>query len=154
MQNVQTQGRQGIEGPMQGPLPQGVARGIEQQPAPGQRGFILDYHGPHGPRRDEPLKRAGQPLTQPCGSAGLKAPALGSQLKDKGLRSLPSTGVPSLEHQRIGALPSAEDRVEAPLPMLKAQGVPGGRRGAWEQNNALGQGQGSRAREVASGLGH
>ena len=89
MQNVQTQGRQGIEGPMQGPLPQGVARGIEQQPAPGQRGFILDYHGPHGPRRDEPLKRAGQPLTQPSGSAGLKAPALGSQLKDKGLRSLP-----------------------------------------------------------------
>ena len=55
MQNVHAQGRHGIEGPMQGPLPQGMTRGIEQKPSPGQPGFILNHHGAHWPRRDEPL---------------------------------------------------------------------------------------------------
>ena len=140
MKNVQAQGCQGIEGPMQGPLSQGMTRGIKQKPTPGKRRFILDHHGPHGPRRQEPLKGPGQPLTQPCGSAGLKAPALGSQLQDKGLRPFPGPGARALDSQGIGALPSAEDRVETPLPVLKAPSVPGGHRRPRMQNHPLGQG--------------
>ena len=98
MQNVQAQGRHGIESPMQRALSQGVARGVEQKPAPGQHGLILDHHGPHGPRRRKPLKGPGQPLTQPCGSAGLKAPALSGQLKDKGLRPFPGPGARYPKH--------------------------------------------------------
>ena len=82
---------------MQSPLPQGVARGIEQQPAPRQRGFILNHHGPHRPRRQKPLKGPGQALTQPSASASLKAPVLGRQLKDKALRPFPGARGRALE---------------------------------------------------------
>lgn len=82
---------------MQSPLPQGVAGGVEQKPAPGQRGFILNHHGPHRLRRQKPLKGPGQPLTQPSGRASLKAPVLGRQLKDKALRPFPGTRGRALE---------------------------------------------------------